>query len=298
MRKFIVALLVYLMTTAQLPAYAGAETGAVLDDNGIEREILETAMHKEIGEVLNDCYHLFTKRMKKTFTAWLRNSQKYIGMIEGIFKEKGLPLELAYLPLIESGFSPYSISPAKAVGLWQFMEGTARQYQLRIDAHVDERRDPEKATRAAAEYLTDLYDIFGSWSLVLAAYNAGENRIIRIAGKSDDIFESKYMPDETKKYIPLFIAALTIARSPKIFGFDLEETDEDIYEYREVTVKRATGLHRLAGKYKTKVKAIKELNPALLTDFTPPYPYSIKIPVYRSGDSPDSTCRCEAPPCP
>jgi membrane-bound lytic murein transglycosylase D len=277
-----------------------------------EREI-NIQLPESARDITKDSIDLFTKRIKKRFHVWLQNSQKYIAMIKEIFNAHGLPEDLAYLPLIESGFSHYSVSPAGAVGLWQFMEGTAKRYGLRIDEYVDERRDPHKSTIAAARYLSNLYDIFASWSLVLAAYNAGEGRIARLAYKAkfnapvryaalarivesaniapdnaiENFYRSKYAPDETKRYVPLFVAATKIARDPESYGFEIKEESPSpslsvglwdlSIEYEEVTVKKATNLYTIAKKYKIKVSVLTKLNPALLTD-TVPKGYSVRVP--------------------
>ncbi|MEW5744957.1 MAG: lytic transglycosylase domain-containing protein [Nitrospirota bacterium] len=263
-------------TDADISAAIASFVTGDAEGEAVYAEIIEKTQQYEVGHLLFDSYHLLTKRIRTSFGGWLQKSQEHIEMIREIFREKGLPLELAYLPLIESGFSPYAVSPAKAVGLWQFVEGTARDYSLRIDEHVDERRDPERSTRAAADYLVDLYDIFGSWSLALAAYNAGQNRIIRIIDTHGDIYRSSSTPLETKRYVPLFVIATAIAKAPERFGFVISKAVKK--ETRQVIVSRATALRTLAHRHKTTAKVLKELNPALLTEKTPPYAYALRIP--------------------
>src|SRR5262249_24326227 len=137
----------------------------------------------------------------------------------------GLPAELAYLPLIESGYRPQAVSPAGAVGPWQFIPETGRRYGLRIDSLVDERRDPIKSTQAASQYLKDLHEMFGDWELSLAAYNTGEYRVARILQDKNvedywDMRDRGYLPSETSNYVPKFLAAVQIARAPQEYGFD------------------------------------------------------------------------------
>ncbi|MHB8880407.1 MAG: lytic transglycosylase domain-containing protein [Thermodesulfovibrionales bacterium] len=243
----------------------------------IDNTNLSAPSGREIQTILADCQDLLTRRIRKRFNVWLDNSSRYLPMIRQVFDKKGLPPDLVYLPLIESGFSPYSVSPAGAVGLWQFIPETGKRYGLKIDDYVDERRDPFKSTVAAAGYLSDLYDMFGSWSLVLAAYNAGEGRIQRIAYRvGDDIWKHRRTPEETRRYVPLFLAALRIARDPESYGFDVK--DSPVIETEEVLIKKMTPLSKLAKKYKTKISVLRALNPALLTDSTPLYLYKIRVP--------------------
>lgn len=217
----------------------------------------------------------FTEKIPETFRERLANSAKYMDMITSIFSEKDIPVELAYLPFIESGFSPLSVSSKGTVGLWQFVTGTARRYGLRIDPYVDERKDPEKSTVAAAEYLSDLYSIFGAWDLAVAAYNAGEGRMRGVK----DIYRSKATPTITKHYLPKLLAVITMASDPERFGFDVAD-ERVVHEpaYHEVTTNGPVTLRSLAKRHNTTSGEIKLLNPALLTDWTPPYRYTIRVP--------------------
>src|SRR5262245_879641 len=167
----------------------------------------------------------FTTTRRDVVGLWVRRSGQYLGMIYGVFRAKGLPDDLAFTAMIESGFNPVAVSRVGAKGLWQFMAPTARLYGLRVDRWVDERLDPEKSTVAAAGYLSDLYVRYGSWELAQAAYNAGEvkvNRAIRGTGSSDfwDLSRSKYLKRETKDFVPAIQAAMVIGRDPSQFGFD------------------------------------------------------------------------------
>ncbi|HYC89536.1 MAG TPA: lytic transglycosylase domain-containing protein [Thermoanaerobaculia bacterium] len=164
------------------------------------------------------------------FTVFLKRMPKYAPMISEKLAARGMPQDLVYLAMIESGFNPVATSAAKAKGLWQFIEPTAERYGLTVDRKVDERTDPEKSTEAALSYLGDLYDRFGSWYLAAAAYNTGENRVGRIMrsvtgsekGSEDDYYAiAELLPQETADYVPLMIAAARIAKEPEKYGFDI-----------------------------------------------------------------------------
>jgi len=218
----------------------------------------------------------FTVKVPEMFEKRLYNSGKYIDQITEIFSEKGIPLDLAYLPLIESGFSPLSVGRGDTVGLWQFVKGTARKYGLRIDTYVDERKDPLKSTHAAAEYLRDLYASFGAWDIALAAYNAGEGRIKSIFRKSG----TGQLPHVSNRYLANFMAASVVAQNPLEYGLESQEEyrSADAAGFREITTHKTISLKKLAADFNTTVPDIKALNPALLKETTPPYTYVIRLP--------------------
>jgi len=231
--------------------------------------------HESTNQLYDRAIQFFTRKMPEMFEKRLNNSYQYIDLVTEIFQEKGIPVEIAYLPLIESEFSPLLVGPGDAAGLWQFVKGTARKYGLRIDKYVDERKDPVKSTYAAAHYLRDLHSMFGAWDIALAAYNAGEGRIKRILNKC----ESECFPFIIKRYLASFVAAFTIAQDPERYGFEsyqgMQKVDMD---YREIVTDKVISLKTLAENFNTTVRAIKQLNPALLTDTTPPYAYVIRVP--------------------
>jgi hypothetical protein len=167
----------------------------------------------------------FSTKRKDVIQRQLDRSSRYLPMIKKIFREYGLPDDLAYLAMVESGFNPKACSPAGAKGMWQFIKGTGRRYGLVINRQVDERFDPEKSTQAAARYLRDLYEQFGSWYLAAASYNCGEKRVERELRKSSyrnfwQLSANKCLPDETKNYVPQMIAATVIAKNPEKYGFN------------------------------------------------------------------------------
>jgi membrane-bound lytic murein transglycosylase D len=204
-------------------------------------------------------------------------------MMKGILREKGLPEELFYLALIESGYDPMAFSRAKASGIWQFVGKTGKRFGLKVDKWVDERRDPEKSTYAAAAYLKNLYGMFNDWDLAMASYNAGEGRILKAMKKANSqdfwaISQQRTVKRETKEYVPMFLAALTIAQSPDKYGFqNIEYSPPLVYE--KVTVPKATSLSTIAKAAETDLSTIQALNPALKKGKTPPHSsFEIKLP--------------------
>ncbi len=214
---------------------------------------------------------------------WLTRSGRYLPMILEIFKQRGLPEELVFTAMIESGFDPVAVSRVGAKGLWQFMAPTARQYGLRVDRWLDERLDPEKSTVAAARYFRDLYTIFGSWELVQAAYNAGEMKILRaIQGTGTRDFwaltRSRLLRDETKNFVPAIHAVTIIGQGPEQYGFEVKP-DEPL-SYEQITVPKATSLKHVAGLSGIPLDELVRLNSELRLKQTPPdSPYHLKVPL-------------------
>jgi membrane-bound lytic murein transglycosylase D len=235
--------------------------------------------------------NFFCHKKRDFFERSLARSGKYIPMMATILQEEGLPEDLVYLSLIESGFSTQAVSKAKAVGPWQFIRSTGLRYGLKIDGWVDERRDPLKSTRAAAAYLKDLHEQFGQWFLAAAAYNAGERKVEKAMNRANaDNFwdisgKRSYLKQETRNYVPKFIAATVIASAPEKFGFE-DVVYQSPVEYDEVTLETSLRLETVAQLAGTTVKTIKELNPALLRNITPPGEngngYVVRLPSGRS----------------
>ena len=227
----------------------------------------------------------FSGRAKKTFTLWLERSGRYLPMMQEIFAEAGLPKDLAYLAMVESGFNDKAYSWAHAVGPWQFIASTGRRYGLKNDWWYDERRDPEKATRAAASFLADLYDDFdGDWYLAVASYNAGPGKLRNAIKryKTRDFWElcrGKYLKTETKHYLPKLLAALMIAKQPEKYGFTELEYHQPL-EYDTAILPSSTDLEVIARLTGAEYQAIKKLNPELKRWSTPPgaKDYQVRLP--------------------
>lgn len=261
------------------------------DDFNLEllpRETLKQEPSFDIPIVINEKVEHFINYFQTTarnrFSNWLARSEKYIPFMKNLLKENGLPGDLVYLALIESGFNPYAYSRSKASGPWQFIYLTGRKYGLKVNWWVDERRDPEKSTIAAAKYLKDLYDMFECWYLAAAGYNAGENKIVSAIKRyrTEDFWELtkyQYLKKETKDYVPQMIAAALIAKDPEKYGFTDIEYEEPL-QYDKVKVPPATDLRIIANACEISFEELKDLNPELLRWCTPPYEleYEIKIP--------------------
>ena len=233
---------------------------------------------------------VFQGRLREYIQDSLARGARYMPMIQSVFRAEGLPLDLAYIPIIESSFKMNAVSKASAKGPWQFMKPTAKEHGLKTDWFIDERSDPEKATVAAAKYLKALSKMFnGDWNLVLAAYNGGPGRVSRAMKKSgmSDFWElsatSKYLPKETREYVPLIMAAMIIGRNPAQYGF--EAITAEAHQYEKVAMPRAVDLRRVAEWAGTTVDEIQALNPELRRWTTPvKYPnYEVKVPVGTAG---------------
>jgi membrane-bound lytic murein transglycosylase D len=230
---------------------------------------------------------LFTGRLRGYLQDGLSRGAQYLPMIQDVFRAEGLPLDLAYVPLVESAFKPDALSRAKAKGMWQFMRGTALENGLQHDWYIDERAEPEKATRAAAKYLKTLYSTFGDWHLALASYNGGPGRVqtaIKRSGGVRDFWKlsssRRYLPRETRDYVPLILAAVIVARNPGQYGMEI--TPEPLAEpkFETVTLPVAVDLRRVAEWVGTTVQAIQDLNPELRRWTTPVRStnYELKVP--------------------
>jgi membrane-bound lytic murein transglycosylase D len=215
--------------------------------------------------------------------AGLSRSGRYIPMIERVFAEEGLPRDLAWIAFIESSFLPQARSPRSAQGIWQFMPRTGRQYGLKSNGIVDERSDPEKATRAAARYLTYLHELFGDWYLVMAAYNAGEGKILRAMDRTGardfwHLASTSAIRRQTKMYVPAYLASVLISKDPSHYGFEVAL--EPPVEYEMVRLDRPVDLQALAAGLDLSVEDLQALNPELRSSITPREPegYDLKVP--------------------
>ena len=218
---------------------------------------------------------LFTTGLKNYLQDGLSRGARFLPMIRQVFQEEGVPLDLAYVPLVESAFKVNAFSRTKAKGLWQFMQATGRENGLRTDWYIDERSEPEKATRAAAKYLKTLYGMFSDWSLALASYNAGpgtvQNAIKRSHGVRDFwelAANRRNFRQETRDYVPLIMAATIIAKNPVQYGLDVPAAQEDP-RFETVRVSSVVDLRRVAEWADVPVEAIQVLNPELRRWTTP-----------------------------
>jgi membrane-bound lytic murein transglycosylase D len=236
-----------------------------------------------VNEKVEQFVTFFQTTLKNRFSSWLGRSGKYIPFMRSVLRENGLPEDLVYMALIESGFNPYAYSRSKACGPWQFIYFTGKRYGLKVDWWVDERRDPEKSTVAAAKYLKDLYDMFACWYLAAAGYNAGENKIASAMKRyqTEDFWElTKYpfLKQETKDYVPQMIAAALIAKDPEKYGFMGIDYEEPL-QYDKVKVPPITDLALVAKACELTTDELKDLNPELQRWCTPPdADYEIKVP--------------------
>ncbi|PWT85291.1 MAG: hypothetical protein C5B57_03240 [Blastocatellia bacterium] len=228
---------------------------------------------------------MFQGRLHDFIEEGMKRGSKYLPMIQNVFRAEGLPLDLAYVPLIESSFNPNALSRAKAKGVWQFMSSTALENGLRRDWYIDERSDPQKATVAAAKYLKTLSTLFsGDWHLALASYNGGPGRLQRAIkiGRADNFWtladKPKLLPRETREYVPMILAAIVIAKNPAQYGFEFES--EAAPEYDEIILPRPVDLRRVAEWAGTTIDEIQALNPELRRWTTPlrDEQYELKVP--------------------
>lgn len=236
--------------------------------------------------VVNDKVKYFMDRYtgdrREIVSRWFDRSTRYLDMIREVFRARGLPEELAFVAMIESGYNPRAVSRAGAKGMWQFMAATARRYGLRVDQWIDERLDPVKSTNAAAAYLHDLHNLFGSWALAKAGYNAGEMKVaraIRLTGTNDfwALAESRFLRQETKNFVPAIHAATVIGRDPSRYGF--EPGTSEAPATTTVRVPPRTSLNAMSAKSGIPLETLRALNPVLIRATTPPgHPYELTVP--------------------
>ena len=269
------------ISTFETPAATPETTRAVTTDLQFSEHDIDIPLNAKVLSFVQ----LFSGRLKSFLEEGLSRGVQYLPMIQSIFRAEGLPLDLAYVPLVESAFKPSALSRAKARGIWQFMRGTALENGLTHDWYIDERAEPEKATRAAAKYLRTLNDMFdGDWHLALASYNGGPGRVqraVKRAGAADFwklSASSRYLPRETRDYVPLILAAIIIARNPAQYGLDVEPVEP--FRYEAVTLSTAVDLRRVAEWIGTPIQLLQDLNPELRRWTTPvrATEYELRVP--------------------
>ncbi|MFC1528832.1 LysM peptidoglycan-binding domain-containing protein [Candidatus Latescibacterota bacterium] len=252
-------------------------------DDELKTIIKKIALRCDVPIDYNDhvkkSIHFFQTQRRDEMEKWMRRSGRYLPLIQEILDKEGLPLDIAYLSMIESGFSAKAYSRARASGLWQFIYSTGRLYGLNRTSWIDERRDPIKSTKAAVQHLKDLHKMYGDWRLVMAAYNCGPTRITRQYRAGNDDFWSMTLPPETRNYVPSFMAAVIISKAPDLFGFEGIEFEPPM-EFDVVEVHPYTSLAKAAKCAGVNVQEIKDLNTELLGNNTPAgkEKYSLKIP--------------------
>ncbi len=229
-----------------------------------------------------------TGRDKRFFIESYKRSGRFRPAIVAALQEAGLPEELSWLPLIESGFKTHALSRARALGLWQFIPSTGYKFGLKRDVYIDERLDPQKATKAAIAYLKELHQIFGDWATVLAAYNCGEGRVLRIIRSQNvnyldnfwDLYEK--LPRETARYVPKFMATLHIVKNPEKYGLTNLKLDTPL-EYETVTVHRRVRLKDIARHLATTESELRKLNPELRYKVLPNESYALNVPMGKGN---------------
>ena len=245
---------------------------------------LPVVLNSQVAQFIN---YFTGRRGKKTVVRTLERAGAYRDMIERILEEEGVPKEMFHLAQAESGFRPKARSRARATGMWQFMKFRGRQYGLRSDKYVDERYDPEKATRAAARHLLDLYIQFGDWYLAMAAYNGGPTRVKRAIErtKSKDYWvhsKRRFIRRETRNYVPIILAMTYVGKNLDIYDIEIKDPAPPL-EYDTVETDSEIHLDLIADIAGTTTETIKQLNPALLRSATPPYSYDLRLPKGSSG---------------
>ena len=274
----------------RMPAEVVALVG---EDLRKEREQVRAAEQDTVFDFpidLNDkvltWVHIFSTERKGFVEGALSRGSRYLPMVRQIFAEEGVPQDLAYLAVIESGFKNTANSRAKAVGMWQFIRSTGRIYGLTGNAWVEERRDPAKSARASARYLKNLYDSSGDWYLALLGYNAGPlttERAIQNLGTRNfwDLARSRWLRNETKNYVPELLAAILVGRNPERYGLQMYPLPP--FAFETVEVDKMTSLSVLASYAGTQTEVLKDLNPELLRNSTPPGRYTLRVPPGSSG---------------
>ncbi len=273
----------------EIDALELTEPGIVTDDDDSAKPLLTPAELEDfdipvvLNEAVNRYIRYFTTEKREVFARWLARTRRYAPVVTNILKKYGLPEDLVYLAMIESGFNMKAFSRAKACGPWQFINETGQRYGLQVDYWVDERRDLEKSTVAAARYLKALFDQFGDWQLAAAGYNAGEGRVGKAIEKHETadfwkLRDISALPKETREYVPQIFAAAIIAKEPRKYGFT--NLNAPAYEPAKIKVPGGIPLKGIAHAGNLPLTELRSLNPEMLKGVTPPNrrEYILKLP--------------------
>jgi membrane-bound lytic murein transglycosylase D len=260
-----------------------AREHAAPGDTSLQQADIDAAISIDIPQhrSIDSAVRLFSGRLRDDIQIYFNRSARYRAAIEKVLAEYKLPKALAYLPVIESGYSPTLTSRAGAHGIWQFMIETAREYGLRIDWWIDERADPDRAARAAAEYLSDLHREFGDWPLALAAYNCGSSRVHRALDNNSattfwQLYDAGALPKETRGYVPTFYATVLIASDPEAYGFQLPAPAP--VDTQPVMIEGPVSLEYIASVADVDESNLRALNPALKRGIVPPGRTAVRVP--------------------
>ncbi|MEO5859240.1 MAG: transglycosylase SLT domain-containing protein [Pyrinomonadaceae bacterium] len=240
----------------------------------------------QVHPMIQQYINYYRGRGRTTMEVGLYRSGMFMTMARRIFREEGIPENVAWLGQVESAWKPVAMSNMAASGLWQFIPGTGSRYGLRRTAHVDERNSLEEATRASARYLKFLYNRYGNWELAMAGYNCGEgnvDRAVRRAGVANFWAAYAYLPKETRNYVPNILATILVANNPGAYGFG-HVRPAPALRYDRIRVPASTSLNILAQAADTTAQYIRYLNPHLRTNMTPPEPYIINVPAGKANE--------------
>jgi membrane-bound lytic murein transglycosylase D len=274
---------------AQASAYPSTYPPGLLKPTPIPK-LKNRSIPNESNFQIRRWVRFFTIEDRERFDRFLARGARYRDLVQNILSENDVPPEMYFLAMIESGYASRARSNARAVGIWQFMPSTARQYGLRVDREVDERLDIVRSTKAAAHYLAALEEEFGTWYLAMAAYNCGEGRVrsaIRRYHTHDfwQLARRGALPGETAQYIPKFQAAMQIARDPSTYGFS-RKTYYEFPDMKTVRVPQRLGLSEIAKRQRVPLATLKALNPHLTRNRTPKahHGYDVWVPTRKVAE--------------
>lgn len=264
----------FFITFTQTGLLSGETTGMTIADTDYRERVYSMNLQIELqyNSQVEEMIEFYVEKNKKLSATLLGRAEMYFPYIEPVLLNENLPLELKYLPVLETGLLPYAQSGAGAAGLWQFMEGTGSSYGLNITNAVDERRDPEKSTMAAAQYLKKLYSIYKDWTLVLAAYNCGDgtlNKALKKAESNSYWDVQKYLPKQTQEFVPKFIAIAYMMNYYYLHDIETNTLHDDYKYTATLKVNKRIDLDKLSKEYEIDKEVMRRLNPAFTKGFIP-----------------------------